>query len=357
MDHSSDNALKLLQELVGTPGVAGREDQIRGVIQGHVRQLGVFDEIKTDALGSLICVRKPRPIEGSAGGAARRVLVSAHMDQIGFLVSGVSSTGMIYLHPIGSFDPRTLFARRVSVISSSGESLPGIMNAPGRPVHTASPEELKSVPELARFFVDVGLPADIVQQKVSKGDMIVPDGGLEVIGDFFVGSGLDNRVGCWALISALESIGHHDSEIVCAWTAQEELGSRGAGPVAFGMELDIGISCDTTVCCDVPGVDEADHITSAGKGVALQIADSSTLSDMQLISEMEAVAQADKIPTQRSLMLGGGQDGALIQRSRRGVRTAVLGCPIKHMHTNAEMVHRTDLFACRDLILKYLQSL
>lgn len=345
--------MRLLEQLVNTHGIPGREHRVRDLIESHVRKAGLFDEIRVDALGSLICLRRARPRDGSSAAAAR-VLVMAHMDQIGFLVSHVSQDGLIYLHPVGSFDPRTLIARRVLVYAQAGKALPGALLAPGHPVHTAEPDDLRKVPDLKTLYVDLSLSAETVRAKVRPGDMVVLDAPYGEIGHAIVGGGLDNRAGCWALISAIEMLTSHDCEICAVWTAQEELGSRGAGPVAFGYEADIGISCDTIVSCDVPGVPGEQRIARPGDGVSIVIADSSIVSDMSLVAAVEAVANAQNIRCQRSLMLGGGQDGALIQRSRRGVRTLVLSCPLKHMHTAVETAHRADLESYRDLLAAYL---
>jgi len=348
--------MKLLENLVNTHGIPGREQRVRDQIECHVPKAGLFDEIRPDALGSLTCLRRPRPA-GPAPATPTRVLVMAHMDQIGFLVSHVSKDGLLYLQPVGSFDPRTLIARRVAVYPHGANALPGTLLAPGHPVHTAEPEETRKVPEIKSLYVDLSLPAETVKATVRPGDMVVLDAPFAEIGHSAVGGGLDNRVGCWALIRAIEMLSHHDCEICAVWTAQEELGSRGAGPAAFGYEADIGISCDTIVSCDVPGVAEQQRIAKPGDGVSIVIADSSVLSDMSLVAAIEAVARERKIKCQRSLMQGGGQDGALIQRSRRGVRTLVLSCPLKHMHTAVETAHRDDLEAYRDLLAAFLEQI
>lgn len=348
--------MKLLEILTQTPGVPGREDRIRSVIEAHFREHQIFDELHTDALGSLIGLRHPRPASGAATSKPLTVLVAAHMDQIGFLVSHISPEGFLRAHPVGSFDPRTLFARRVRVCTASGD-LPGVMNPNGRPVHTATAEELKHVPALDEFFIDLSLPAAVVREKVELGDMIVLDGPFVEMGEAIVAGGLDNRVGCWALMRALENLTTHNCRIYAVFTAQEELGSRGATPVSFGIEADIGIACDTTVCCAVPGVRPEHYITTAGMGVSLQLADSSTIADSTLVRDIEAIARQHGIKTQRSLMLGGGQDGAMIQRSRKGVRTVVFSCPVKYLHTVAEMVHRDDLISYRDVLVRYLSAL
>ncbi len=349
--------MDLLETLTQTPGVPGRESRVRAVIDAHVKAKAVFDELRTDALGSLIGVRRARPVGGRAQGRPTRVLVAAHMDAIGFLVSHILDAGFLRVHPVGSFDPRTLFARRVTVCGASGVDLPGVLNPVGRPIHTAGAEELRRVPELREFFVDLSLPGDEVRGKVELGDMIVLDSPFAAVGHSVVAPNLDNRVGCWALIRALEGLDHHNCEIHAVWTTQEELGSRGAQPVSFGIEADIGIACDTAVCCDIPGIPEEQHVTKPGGGISLQIADSSTIADPGLVLRIEQIARGAGIRSQRSLMLGGGQDGAMIQRSRGGVRTAVLSCPVKYMHTAAEIAHRDDLAAYPDLLGRILTEL
>jgi len=350
--------MEFLERLMETPGIPGREALIREVIHSQIVDAGLFDEIRTDGLGTLIARRSPRgETVVSDGKRPRRILLAAHMDQIGFLVAHIDESGFLYLHPVGAFDPRTLYAVSVKVITEAGETLSGVLNAKGRPLHTAQDDELTKIARLEDFYVDLGMPASEIKYRVRKGDMVVLDGALRQVGDFVAGVALDNRVGCWALIRAMEELESHDCEIICAWTAQEELGSRGAGPLAFSVDPDIGVACDTTVCADVPGVPVEKHVTKAGMGVALQIADSSVLSDMSLVASVEAVAAKEGIACQRALMLGGGQDGALIQRARKGIPVVVFSCPVKYMHTGTEMVFRKDLESWPVLLAKWLATL
>lgn len=348
--------MDLLQLLVETPGVPGREDRVRAAIEKHVRQAGIFDEIRIDAMGSLIGRRSPRPKTGIAAIEPLRILVAAHMDQIGFIVSHVGGDGLVRLQPVGWFDPRTLAARRVTLVTEAGEDLPGVLSSTGRPMQVAEGSELTKSPDLATLYVDLGLPAEVVQEKVRKGDMVVLDGPFERVGQTVVGGALDDRLGCWALIRALESLTHHDCEICAVWTTQEELGSRGVGPVAEGYRAEIGIACDTIACCQVPGVPEELHISDLGRGVALVLVDGSMLADIGLVQAFERIGAARGIPTQRSLISGGGQDGAQIQRSREGVRVVVLSCPVKHMHTTVEMADTRDIDAYPKLLTAFLET-
>jgi endoglucanase len=283
-------------------------------------------------------------------------MMAAHMDQIGFLVSHISEDGYLRVNPVGGFDTRNLFARKVRVCTSSGD-ISGVMNPSGRPIHIATDEEKKKVPIISDFYVDLGIDGDAVRERVQIGDMVVLAGPYEEVGDYAVSQCLDNRVGCWAQIRALEKLQHHDCEIYAVWTVQEEVGLRGAQPSAFRVNPDIGISCDTTLCCKTPGVPAEQAVSIAGDGVCLHVMDGSMISDIGLIEDIEAVGSKNTIKSQRGILPRGGQDGAMIQRIRRGVRTAVFACPIKNIHTVVEMAHKDDLASYVDLLTAYLETL
>jgi endoglucanase len=353
-NHSGNAIMELLEKLTQIPGVPGREERIRQAIVDYLESHKLVDEIHVDPLGSLITLRKPRGKQTSD--QPRRVMLAAHMDQIGFLVSHVGKEGDIRVNPVGGFDHRNLFARRVRVCTESGD-LPGVMNASGKPVHIASEEDKKKIPEINEFFIDLGLPADQVKAQVKIGDMVVLEGPFSTLGQTVVSQCLDNRVGCWAQIRALELLGDHACEIQAVWTVQEEVGLRGAMPAAYAVEPDIGIACDTTLCCQVPGVGEEQHVTRFGEGVCLHVMDSSTIADMDLIRQVEAIASEQNIKCQRGILARGGQDGAMIQRSRRGVKTVVFACPIKFIHTVTEMAHRDDLDSYCRLLSAFLSRL
>ena len=348
--------MKLLEKLTQTPSVPGREDRVRDVIQEYITDAGLFDEIKVDALGSLIGVRRPRPPEGGSVESPKRVMLAAHMDQIGFLVSHVGEDGFLRVNPVGGFDTRNLFARSVKVCTASRD-LPGVMNPAGKPIHIATAEEKKLVPEITEFFIDLGLEPEAVADRVKIGDMVVLDGPFSEVGESVVSQCLDNRIGCWALIRAIEQLSDHSCEIHAVWTVQEEVGLRGAMPVAYAVAPDIGISCDTTLCCKTPGVPEEQRITVPGEGVCLKVMDSSTIADVRLLEELEEIASANNIKCQRGVLPRGGQDGAMIQRSRSGVRTAVFACPVKYIHTVTEMSHKVDLMSYPALLAAYLRQL
>lgn len=351
----SGRIMDLLNKLTQTPSVPGRESRIRAVIEEYIRAADLFDDYHTDAMGSLIAVRRARPAGDSPENPVR-VMLAAHMDQIGFLVKHIDDQGFLRVNPVGGFDTRNLFARTVKVCTADGD-LQGVMNPSGRPIHIATDDEKKKVPLVGDFAIDLSLPADEVKKRVRVGDMVVLDGPFHEVGESVASQCLDNRVGCWAQIRAIENLTSHNCDIYAAWTVQEEVGLRGAMPAAFGIEPDIGVACDTTLCCKTPGVPDEDRVSVAGDGVALHVMDSSMISDIGLIEEIEAVAAAKEIPCQRAILPRGGQDGAVIQRSRSGVRTVAFACPIKYIHTVTEMAHRTDLESYHQLLTAWLETI
>lgn len=358
--------IDLLKRLCETPGVPGREERVRALIEREIE--GLFDEVETDAMGSLICRRRPRAGSGgrkkvsrkSGGGEPPVVMLLCHMDEIGFYVSSIDENGFIYMSAAGGFDARNLFSRRVLVVTEKGD-LKAVMNPGGRPVHISKPEDRTKVPEIKEFFVDIGLPVAQVLSKVQVGDYVVMDEPFIEVGRKLVSKAMDNRVACWLGIESIRELdrqgGSHACEIVVAFTTQEEVGLRGAKTSAYRIKPDIGIGIDVTLSCDTPGVPETEAVTNQGKGFALHLKDSSFISDHGLAGAVEKVAKAKKIPYQRSILAAGGQDGAAAQQAAAGARAVGITVGTRYIHTVTEMVDRKDLKAARDVIAAYLQTI
>lgn len=340
----------LLRRLCETPGVPGHEYRVRELIEAEVESL--FDEITVDPMGSLLCRRDPRKKVKQP----KRIMLLCHMDEIGFLVSHITDKGFIYVHPVGGFDARNLFSRRVVVTTDEGD-LKGVMNPGGRPIHIATPEERKKVPEVSEFVIDLGL-GDKTKDHVKVGDMVTMDEPLIEIGDKIVSKALDNRVACWLGIEAIRALGKakHGCEIHVAFTCQEEVGLRGARTASFAVKPDIGIGIDTTLSCDTPGVPEQDRTTEQGKGFGLHVKDSSFIADRDLVNEIEAIAVKQEIPYQRTMLRAGGQDGAAAQQAAAGARAVGIVVGTRYIHTVTEMIHRSDLEAARDILAAYLKQ-
>jgi tetrahedral aminopeptidase len=347
--------LKLLEKLTTTAGVPGREHRVRKLILNEIKE--IFDEISIDPLGSIVAVKKAHPKKGGASKKPTKVMLAAHMDQIGFLVYHIDDKGFLYLNPVGGFDTRNLFARMVTVCPDPNDpkkDLVGILNPSGKPIQVASPEERKKIPSVREFMVDLGMDKKQVDKKVKIGDMVVINAPVHYLGDLMVSQAMDNRAACWIAIAACRKLKDHDCEVHCVFTVQEEVGLRGAIASSHTIAPDIGIGIDTTLAIDTPGVPAQDACTRLGDGAAITVMDSSAIGDYDLIETFEAVGKKNKIKTQRSILAAGGTDTGGIQRSAGGCRAMTLSCPTRYIHTVTETIHKGDIEACRDLLAAYL---
>lgn len=337
--------LKLLTE---TPGVPGREERVRAVVLNEIANL--FDETRVDALGNLVCIRRATKVP--AGEKPQRVMIAAHMDQIGFYVRHIDDKGFIRVHNVGGFDTRNLAANTVLV--QGRKDIPGVLNPGGKPIHIANEEDRKKVYLVSDFIVDTGLSAKKVRELVRVGDPVTLVKPFSLIGDFVCGQALDNRAAVWAAVRAMQRVKKSRHEIAVVFTVQEEVGLRGAGPATFGLEPDIAIALDTTLACDTPGVPEDQCITRSGDGVGIKVMDGASISDRTLVEQFVQVARDGKIRHQLELLPMGGTDAGAMQRSRGGFRTITLSIPTRYIHTVTEMAHKDDLHATRDLLAAWL---
>jgi endoglucanase len=355
---------ELLKRLCETPGVPGREERVRTLIEKEVA--GLFDDIKTDAMGSLICRRSPRAASSArkkAGGQtskATKVMLLCHMDEIGFYVSHIDDKGNIYVDAAGGFDTRNLFSRRVLVCTGSGD-FHGVMNPGGRPIHISSEADRTKVPEVKEFFIDLGMKPDKVKKSVKVGDFVVMDEPFREMGDKLVSKAMDNRVACWLGIESVRQLAAskagHACEVIVAFTTQEEVGLRGARTAAYAVQPDIGFGIDVTLSCDTPGVPEQEAVTRQGQGFGLHIKDSSFISDAALTAHVEKVALAKKIPFQRTILARGGQDGAAAQQAAAGARAVGITVGTRYIHTVTEMIDKRDLKAACDILAAMMGEL
>ncbi len=347
--------IDLLKRLCEVPGIPGREERVRALIENEIE--GLFDEVTTDALGNLLCRRGPR--DSSSSSTPTKVMLASHMDEIGFYVSHIDDDGFVRVNAAGGFDTRNLFSRRV-LVCTKDEDLRGVMNPGGRPIHIASAEDKKKIPEVKEFMVDLGMSGNEVKQRVRIGDMVVMDEPLMEIGTKVVSKALDNRFACWIgieCVRAMEEVkAEHACELWVAFTVQEEVGLRGAKTASNTIQPDIGIGLDVSLACDTPGVPKEEAVTHHGDGVGLHVMDSSFIAHAGLIDELEATAQKHNIPHQRTILARGGQDGAAIQQAMSGAKAAGLVVGTRYIHTVTEMIDTRDLAAARDLLAKWIPT-
>ena len=334
----------LLKRLCELPGIAGREDAVRAVVRAELE--GLVDELSVDALGNVIGVRRGR------GGP--RVMIAAHMDEIGFLVRHIDDNGFLRIHPVGGFDPSRLPAQRVSVHGYSGRTVRGVISVAGKPIHLLAPNEVKP-PTVDDLFVDLGLAGDEVRANVEVGDMVTLERTLEWAGNHIISKALDDRVGIYIMLETLRALGGDlAAEVVAVATVQEEVGTRGAATAAFNIAPDIGIALDITPAGDFPGAPPEFVGVRLGGGVGLKIMDMSSVADHALNRRLRQVADAHDIPYQLEVLGRGGTDAGAIQRALAGAPVTALSIPVRYAHTVNEMCAVGDVQAAVDLLTRYL---
>ncbi|BDI30372.1 peptidase M42 [Capsulimonas corticalis] len=339
----------LLKRLCETPGVSGGEDPIRKLAAAEMRPF--VDTLSIDAMGSVIGIQ-----EGKPGGP--RVMIAAHIDEIGFRVRHIDDKGFVWIAPVGGWDTRNLVMQRVFVHGFAGQSLRGALTPTSKPRHLIQGDEGSKVGKIEEFYVDLGLPGDDVKGLVEVGDMVTMDRTTEQIGDMVLSKTLDDRLGVFIMIEALRKLQGKDitATVLAVATTQEEVGLRGAIPAAYALNPDIGVAVDITVAYDVPGTSEADRITSLGAGVAIKISDTSLISHPKLVRHFRDIAQAQGISHQLEMLPYGGTDAGGIQRSRSGVPSITLSIPTRYPHSPNEMAHLDDIQATIDLLAAYLEE-
>jgi tetrahedral aminopeptidase len=344
--------MKFLKQLTETAGVPGREERVRELIKRHTA--GWWDELREDAMGNIIGFVKAAAHK--RGQKEKGVLLACHIDQIGFYVRAIDDAGFLRIQPVGGFDPRNLFARRVKVLSGGGD-LTGILNPATKPIHILPVEERKKIPELSEFMVDLCLPVEEVKSKVKIGDPIVLEQTTVEIGNMVTGQAMDNRIAPWVALNAIaKAKGKNTYDIWFVGTAQEEVGVRGAQVAAQHINAEVGIAIDTTLAVDTPGASKEEAITRLGDGVAIKVMDSYSISNRSLLDEFVALADKKKIKHQLEILPLGGTDGGALQRFGVERRALTLSVPTRYVHTIVETVHKDDLKASVDLLAAWLMG-
>lgn len=339
--------LKQICEIAGAPGF---EKRVRDLVVDLVTPLA--DEVKTDNLGNVIAIKK-----GKNNPDGKRVMVAAHMDEIGFIVTHIDDNGFLRFHTLGGFDPKTLTAQRVIVHGK--KDLVGVMGS--KPIHVMSPEERAKLPKTTDFFIDLGMSKEEVEKYISIGDPVTRDRELIEMGDCVNCKSIDNRVAVFILIEALKKMENPPYDVYATFTVQEEVGLRGANVAAHSINPDFGIALDTTIAFDVPGAQPHEKVTELGKGTAIKIMDASTICDYRMVEFMKQTANEADITWQPEILTAGGTDTAGVQRmGKQGAIAGAISIPTRHLHQVIEMAHKKDiadsislLVACLEQVDKY----
>ncbi len=336
--------VKLLKEICEVAGAPGHEQRVREIVLRETKKL--CDDISIDNMGNVIAFKK--------GKTEKRVMIAAHMDEIGFIVTHIDEQGFLRFVPLGGFDPKTLTAQRVIVHGK--KDVIGVMGS--KPIHMMTAAEREKVVPISDYFIDLGLSKKDVDKIISVGDTVTRQRELIEMGNCVNCKSIDNRVSVFILIETLRELKKSDCNVYAVFTVQEEVGIRGASVAALKIQPDFGFGLDTTIAFDVPGAKPNEVITKLGEGAAIKIMDSSTICDYRMVKYMKLVAAKHKIKYQLELLPAGGTDTAAIQRmTPGGAISGAVSIPTRHIHQVIEMADKTDISSAIALLKNCIQDL
>ncbi|MBI2860041.1 MAG: M42 family metallopeptidase [Chloroflexi bacterium] len=346
-----DDTETLLKELTEATGVPGYEDEVREIMRRHFGPMG---ELTQDRLGSLICRKQ-------GGAETPRIVLAAHMDEIGFMVKHVTKEGFIKFTPLGGWWDQVLLAQRVSIRTRQGE-VTGVIGA--KPPHVLPEEERKRVVEKKDMYIDIGATSqeEVEQAGVRVGDPVVPIAGFAVLsgpGRAYLAKALDDRVGCALMVAAMRRLAglNHRNALFGVATVQEEVGARGATTSVETINPDVAIILEVEIAGDVPGIKPEESAVKLGGGPALLAYDARMIPNLKLRDLVMDTAKDRGIALQVSAMEGGATDGGPIHLHRSGVPTVVLSVPTRHIHSHSAIMHRDDFDRTVELVTALVQAL
>jgi endoglucanase len=314
---------KLLKQLTETFGPSGYEENVRKLVRDEIEPLA--DEIRVDALGSLIARKQPAKRTKDT----KKIMVAAHMDEIGLMVSHVDEKGFVRFSPLGGVFGKYVHGGRVRFLN-------GVQGVIGYDRF----EKVHEAPPLNKIYIDVGATSK-KDCPVKVGDVAAFDRPFIELGNRLVAKSMDDRVGVLVAVEALRALKTSPHDVYFVFTTQEEVGSRGAGTSAYGIDPDVGIAVDVTAAADTP--DALKMEMALGGGPCVKIKDSGAISDPRVVKWMIRTAEKNKIPYQREVLLFGGTDADTIQRARAGVPSGCLSIPTRYVHSPSEMVDYSDV--------------
>lgn len=322
-----------LKEICTLDGTSGDEGAVRDYILSHI----TTDKVELDNLGNIIVFKKGR------SAPKNKVLLVAHMDEVGFMITDITDDGFLRFDAVGGVDPRVVLGRAVRLKNGTL----GVIGT--KATHQQTAEQRKKAPDFADMYIDVGaLSRGAAQKLAARGDTACFDTDFFTFGDGFIkGKALDDRAGCLIMIDMINSDLEYDTWF--AFTVQEEVGTRGAAAAAFTVNPDIAIVLETTTACDIAGVSGDKRVCSLGGGAVISYMDRRTMYDRELYRLAFDTAQRLSIPAQTKTVVAGGNDSGAIHVSRGGVRTCALSVPCRYLHSPSCVIKESDYTSTKQL--------
>jgi len=337
----------LLRKLIETAGISGYESEIAKIMYSELKKSS--DGVQIDNFGNVIAKK---------GKGKKKIMLTAHMDEIGLMVKHITKEGFIHFIKLGGIDDRILPAQRVIIKSKKGDCV-GIIGT--KPPHLQKEEDKKSVLKYEDMFIDIGSSSkEEAQKRLEIGDTIIFEPACGALNaDLYYGKAIDDRIGCYALLKIMERL-KADAEVYAVATGQEEVGLKGARTAAFKINPDYAIAIDTNTAGDTPLTTERESSLKLGGGVAITIVEASgrgLIVSEKMKNLLSDCAKKNKIKYQIDVIEGGMTDGAIIYMNKEGVPTGVLSIPTRYIHSPTGVFNIKDVDACIELALKAVEAL
>lgn len=336
--------IETLKTLCALSGVSSWEDEVRSYIRRRVEPYA--DRVRVDALGNLIVFKQ------GAKPAENKLMVCAHMDEVGLMVKSVTDEGYLKFDCVGGIDRRVLLGKRVAV--GQGK-IPGIIGL--KAIHLTTAEERKKVPKLTELYIDIGArDKEEALAQVEPGDVCSFVSDAVEFGDGMLkAKAIDDRVGCAVMVKLLEE--ELPMDCTFAFTVMEEVGTRGAFGAAFGLTPETALVLEGTTAADVPALEPDRQVCWPGKGPVLSWMDNGTIYDRELFERLRELAEQDGIPWQMKHYLSGGTDARTIQRTKAGVRVAGISAAVRYLHAPSSVCSISDAKQMLQLARAFIRAM
>ncbi len=334
--------IKLLKKLCDIPGVPGDEGRVRDFV---ISQLGKHTkDISVDVLGNVIA---------RVGGSGPRLILDAHMDEVGFMVSHIDGGGFVRVHALGGMDSRVFYGQRLVIHGKK----PLCAMVAAIPPHISKTSGDKGVPDVEDCVLDLGLGADKVKKYVKIGDTVTFDTEFEETEDAVISRALDDRAGIFVILEALAAKPELNCELTVTATVQEESGLRGSRIIAPVCEPDFVVALEGTVAMDLPGIAPHKSLANVGKGPEIRLSDRFLVADREFSFFIDGIARKRKIPSQVTVKKAGGTNATAMQVTGKGSKAAVVSVPTRYLHSPSSIVYKSDIEAAIKLIAGVVEEI
>ncbi|MCD6562856.1 MAG: M42 family metallopeptidase [Thermoproteales archaeon] len=338
--------IDILSKLSDALGPSGFEDRVRDIIIKEIKNYA--DKIKIDNLGNLVAIK---------GEGKPRIMLDAHMDEIGFIVKYINEKGFIKVAALGGINILNVIGKEVILLGKNGD-VHGILGS--IPPHLLKKSDsAKNLPTIEDLFIDIGAKnkEDVVRYGIEEGtpSTFVPS--FKENDDYVFGKAFDDRVGCAILVELVKNIEVSNGTIFFVFSVQEEVGLRGATIASNWIKPDLALALEGTIAADIPGMPEEKYVTLLGNGPAIRIMDASMIANRKLVSFIRSIAEAKRIPYQLQLSPYSGTDAGRIQFAGEGVPATVVSVPSRYIHSPISIAYKEDIEYTYLLVKEFLENI